>query len=71
MTWLTSAQIVVSILIVVAILLQPRGMGLGAAFGGEGTLYYTRRGLERVLFYATIVLIAIFVGLALLGLRGL
>ncbi|MBI5153569.1 MAG: preprotein translocase subunit SecG [Parcubacteria group bacterium] len=70
MEWLKIAQVVVAVLIIAAILLQPRGMGLGSAFGGEGSLYYTRRGMEKVLFIVTIVLIVLFVGLVLLSLQG-
>ncbi|MBI5421295.1 MAG: preprotein translocase subunit SecG [Parcubacteria group bacterium] len=70
MMWLKITQLVVAVMIIAAILLQPRGMGLGSAFGGEGSLYYTRRGLEKVLFIVTIVLIVLFVGLVLTSLRG-
>jgi len=70
MEWLKITQVIVAVLIISAILLQPRGMGLGSAFGGEGSLYYTRRGMEKVLFIVTIVLIVLFVGLVLISLRG-
>lgn len=63
---LAVAQIVVSILLVAAVLLQQRGTGLSAAFGGEGNVYRTKRGLEKVIFTATIVLACAFFGLALL-----
>ena len=59
------AQIAVSILLIVSVLLQARGTGLGAAFGGEGNVYRTKRGVEKVLFRATIVLAVLFIGLAL------
>ena len=58
-------QIVISALLVAAILLQQRGTGLSATFGGEGNIYRTKRGLEKVIFTATIVLAVIFFGLAL------
>lgn len=61
-------QIIVSILLIVAILLQNRGAGLGASFGGGGEIYRTKRGAEKFLFRATIILIAIFMALALVGL---
>ena len=60
-------QIVVSVLLVAAILLQQRGTGLSATFGGEGNIYRTKRGLEKIIFIATIVLAIIFFGLALLN----
>jgi len=62
---LTVAQIVVSTLLVAAILLQSRGTGLGAAFGGDGNVYRTKRGVEKILFRATIALAVIFVGISI------
>ena len=57
-------QIIFAVLLIIAILLQHRGTSLGGAFGGEGNVYRSRRGAEKFLFYATIVLAVIFVGLA-------
>ena len=62
------SQIVVSILLILSILLQNRGAGLGASFGGGGEVYRTKRGAEKFLFRATIILIAVFVILAVIGL---
>lgn len=62
---LSISQIVISALLVAAILLQARGTGLGSVFGGEGNIYRTKRGLERGLFIATIVLAILFFGVAL------
>lgn len=62
---LSIAQIVLAILVVGAILLQNKGTTLGGAFGGEGNVYSTKRGAERVIFIATIVLAALFAGVAL------
>ncbi|MFZ6015276.1 MAG: preprotein translocase subunit SecG [Patescibacteria group bacterium] len=53
-------QIVLSVLLVTAILLQQRGSGLGAAFGGEGTVFRTKRGIEKGLHYATIIIAILF-----------
>lgn len=53
-------QIVVSILLVAAILLQRRGGGLSPVLGGSAGFYRTRRGVERVLFIGTVVLAALF-----------
>lgn len=64
-TYLNIAQIAVSVLLVTAILLQSRGTGLGASFGGEGNVYRTKRGVEKVLFRSTIAFAVIFLGLAL------
>lgn len=66
--YLQIAQIAVSILLVALILLQPRGTGLGSTFGGEGNVYFTKRGAEKIIFILTIILAAVFVGLAFLNL---
>lgn len=57
---LTIIQSVSAILLIISIILQNRGTGLGAAFGGEGNVYRTKRGFESFLFKATIVLAVIF-----------
>lgn len=54
-------QIAVSLLLIGVILLQQKGTGLGASFGGSGQIYRSKRGLEKVLFSATIVLAIIFI----------
>jgi preprotein translocase subunit SecG len=56
------------ILMAASILLQQRGASLGAGFGSSGELYTTRRGLDKNLFEATIVLAVIFVLSILAGL---
>jgi len=53
-------QIIISLLLIVCILLQQRGGGLSAVFGGDGNVYRTRRGAEKVVFVATIVCAALF-----------
>lgn len=63
---LSIIQLISAVLLIISILLQNRGTGLGAAFGGEGNVYRTKRGLESVLFKATIVLAVIFLGTSLL-----
>ncbi len=57
-----------SALMILSILLQQRGASLGAGFGGSGELYTTRRGIDKNLFDATIVLAVLFVGSILAGL---
>ena len=54
-TILNIIQIILSILLVVAVLLQHRGTGLGGAFGGESNVYRSKRGIEKFLYYATII----------------
>lgn len=62
---LNIVQIILAILLVTVILLQARGTGLGAAFGGEGNVYRTKRGIEKKLFHFTIILAVLFFGVAL------
>ena len=57
-----------AVLMVACILLQQRGASLGAGFGSSGELYTTRRGLDKNLFEATVVLAVIFVLSILAGL---
>jgi preprotein translocase subunit SecG len=63
-------QIILSILLVIAILLQQRGAGLGGAFGGDNfsSTYYTRRGFEKWLFYGSIIIGILFALSAFLAL---
>ncbi|KKS83302.1 MAG: hypothetical protein UV57_C0018G0002 [Parcubacteria group bacterium GW2011_GWD2_43_10] len=63
--YLQIAQIAVSVLLIISILLQNRGAGLGGIFGGEGNVYRTKRGLEKGLFVSTIIFAIIFFGLAI------
>lgn len=60
--------IISSSLMIVCILLQARGASLGAGFGSSGELFTTRRGTDKSLYEATIVLACIFVGSLLAGL---
>lgn len=57
-----------AVLMMLAILLQQRGASLGAGFGGSNELYTTRRGLDKNLFEATVVLSVIFILSILIGL---
>ena len=67
-TILQIVTIVSAVLMILAILLQQRGAILGAGFGSSGELYTTRRGVDKNLFEATIVLAVIFVLSILAGL---
>ena len=60
-SFLQIVTIVSSILMVACILLQARGASLGAGFGSSGELFTTRRGLDKSLYEATIVLAVVFV----------
>lgn len=54
-------QVVLGLLIIVLVLLQSRGAGIGTVFGGGGETYGTRRGIEKIIFRATIVAATLFV----------
>ena len=57
---LAAGQLIVSAALVLAILLQSRGSGLGGTFGGDSTVYRSRRGIERRLWQFTVALIILF-----------
>ncbi len=67
--YLNIAQIVLSIALILAILLQVRGGGLGGIFGQADTVYRTKRGVERTLFHLTIVLVVLFIIVSIVTLR--
>ena len=58
---LAIGQIIVSIGLIAAILLQARGTGLSGTFGGDSAVYRSRRGVERRLWQFTIVLLVLFI----------
>lgn len=68
-TYLNVAQIVISVALILAILLQVRGGGLGGIFGQADTVFRTRRGAERTLFQLTIVLVVLFIIVSIITLR--
>jgi preprotein translocase subunit SecG len=58
-------QIILSVVIITLILLQERSSGMSGLLGGSGEGYYqARRGMEKIIFYSTIVLAVVFVVLA-------
>ena len=62
------SQIGVSIILIVFIAIQQRGTALGSGFGGGGEFYSSRRGIQKKIYYATIVVVALFIVLSILGL---
>ena len=59
-------QIIFAILLVIVVLMQQKGSGLGMAFGAETTVKRTRRGAENVLYWSTVVIAVLFCLTALL-----
>ncbi len=68
-TFLNIAQIIIAVAIIVAVLLQVKGGGLGGVFGQADTVYRTQRGAEKTLFQLTIVMMTIFVIISIVSLR--
>jgi protein translocase SecG subunit len=64
------AQSIISVLLVITVLLQQRGTALGSAFGGGSEVYSTRRGFQKNLLWATIVLTIAFIALAVFNLAN-
>ena len=67
--YLSVAQIILSIAVVLAVLLQVRGGGLGGIFGQPDSVYRTKRGVEKTLFQLTIILMVLFIIISLVALR--
>ena len=65
MNTLTYVQLGLAVLLSIAVLLQQRGTGISSLMGGSSLEYSTKRGAEKVIFYATIVLAIAFLGTAL------
>lgn len=70
MSTLAIFQAVLALFLVIAILVQNRGAGLGSAWGGGGELYTTRRGVEKFIFRLTILLAALFIIVSFASLVG-
>jgi preprotein translocase subunit SecG len=68
-TYFIIAQMILSVALTAALLLQVKGGGLGGIFGQADTVYRTRRGVEKTLFQVTIVLVVLFLGISLVMLK--
>lgn len=68
MSWIKISQIIISILLIIAILLQNKGAALGGVFGGSGAVFLTKRGIEKKLFVITIILAVLFFANSVLNL---
>jgi preprotein translocase subunit SecG len=70
MTLLNIAQIFIALMVIMVIVAQASGGGLGGIFGGQGeSAFRTRRGIERTLFRFTVVLSAVFIILSIVSVR--
>ena len=68
-TILAVGQVVVSVGLVAFVLLQARGAGLSSAFGGDSSVYRSRRGIEKTLFRFTIAIAVLFVIFSLISFK--
>lgn len=69
-TYLNIAQIIVAIVLIIAVLLQVRGGGLGGIFGTQTGMYRTKRGVEKTIFRFTIAMVVIFIIISILAVRA-
>ncbi len=60
-------QVVLAVVLIGLILIQAKGAGLSGVFGGEGNIYRTKRGAEKTIFMATIVLAVLFFVVAIIN----
>lgn len=61
-------QVIVSVSLIMLIILQAKGVGLGHAWGGGGEFYKSRRGVEKIVFNLTIILVVVFLVSSILSL---
>jgi preprotein translocase subunit SecG len=65
-TYLNIALIIISVLLILSVILQSKGAGLGGLTGADsGSIFTARRGVERTLFWVTIILSAVFFALVI------
>ena len=65
-TYLNIALIIISVLLILSVILQSKGAGLGGLTGADtGSIFTARRGVERTLFWITIILSVIFFALVI------
>jgi preprotein translocase subunit SecG len=68
-TYFNIAQIILSTALILAVLLQVKGGGLGGIFGQADTVYRTKRGVEKTLFQLTIGLVVLFIVISIVALK--
>jgi preprotein translocase subunit SecG len=67
--YLNIGQIVLALALIMVIMMQVKGGGLGGIFGQADTVYRTKRGIEKTLFQLTITLAVLFVAISIVTLR--
>lgn len=66
-TYLNIAEIIISIVLILVLLIQTRGAGFNGTFNSDSSVYRTRRGIEKTLFQVTIALAVIFALISILS----
>ncbi len=69
LNYINVAQIILAIALILAVMLQVKGGGLGGIFGQADTVYRTKRGLEKTVFQLTLVVVVLFIIIAMVTLR--
>ncbi|GJQ52063.1 MAG: preprotein translocase subunit SecG [Anaerolineaceae bacterium] len=65
-TYLNYALIIISVLLIISVIMQSKGAGLGGLTGADaGGVFTARRGIEKTLFWITIILSVVFFGLVI------
>ena len=67
--YLQIVQIILAVALILAVLFQVRGGGLGGIFGQPDSVYRTKRGMEKTLFQLTVALVILFVIISIISLR--
>lgn len=63
----TILSIISGVILILLVILQSKGTGMGTAFGGDMGFYGTKRGAEKMLFYLTIIISVVFLVSSILG----
>ena len=69
-TSLNIAQIILSVALIVIIMFQVKGGGLGGIFGQQSGVYRTRRGVEKILYRLTIIFVIVFLVISIIAFRA-
>lgn len=69
-TYFNIAQIIIALVLIIAVLLQVRGGGLGGIFGTQTGMYRTKRGVEKTLFRFTIIMVVLFIIISIFAVRA-
>ena len=67
--WLIIFQIIICLFLIILIIIQTKGTGLGTTFGGQQQLYHSKRGVEKTVFITTLIAALIFILISLINFR--